>query len=661
MAQHQIQPAVPLILAPAGNRPAFLAAIAAGADAVYCGLKELSARMGAVNFTLEELAALAGLARDNGVKVHVTLNSMLRPTEIAAAGNLVARLSHHVRPDALIIQDLAFVPLARQAGFKGQLHLSTLANVSFGRALAMVHRQLGVDRVVLPRELNIDEIKAMAAACPDGLGLELFVHGALCFGVSGRCYWSSYMGGKSGLRGRCVQPCRRRYTVAGGQQSGRYFSCQDLSLDVLGKVLLSIPQLHAWKIEGRRKGPHYVYYTVQAYRMIRDEGQNPQARKAALELLDQALGRPGTHYNFLPQRPQSPVDADKQTGSGMLIGKCQGPRNSPYIIPREPLFAGDLLRTGYEDDPWHSLHKVKQSVPKRGRYYLKVAPGKGPETGTPVFLVDRLEHALAEKIKALESELPPVALPIDLPEKRFSSAERRRKRHEVREMMVFRQPGPAPVNTLIGAWLSAEAIEAVRKDQRVDVFWWLPPVVWPAHEEALIQLIDRVIRDGARHFVLNAPWQIAFFSPAAQYDFWAGPFCNVSNPPGIDLLRSMGFSGVLVTPELGEKELLLLPEHSSLSIGMVISGHWPLCVSRGVSNAFHYGSAYVSPKGEQAWVQRHGPDNWVFPNWKIDLSEKKGRLKQAGFEMFVHLQEPVPTGISLKQRPGLWNWEVGLQ
>ena len=199
----------PQILAPAGNRAAFLAALAAGADAVYCGLKRFSARMEAKNFSIEELAALTALAHENGTQVFVTLNTLLKPGDLTATGQLLEMLERSVRPDAVIIQDLAVVPLVKQTGFSGQVHLSTLANASFSRALQVVGRSLGVNRVVLPRELNVDELKSLSAACPPGLDLEVFIHGALCYGVSGRCYWSSYLGGKSGLRGRCVQPCRR--------------------------------------------------------------------------------------------------------------------------------------------------------------------------------------------------------------------------------------------------------------------------------------------------------------------------------------------------------------------------------------------------------------------------------------------------------------------
>ncbi len=341
----------PAILAPAGNRASFLAALAAGADAVYCGLKNFSARMEAKNFSIEELAALTRLAHEQGTKVYVTFNSLLKPGEIDMAGKLVDQLNRHVEPDALIIQDIALIRLARQTGFSGEIHLSTLANVSFPEALRFVKQGFGpeIKRVVLPRELNVDEIRMMAAACPEELDLEVFIHGALCYGVSGRCYWSSYMGGKSGLRGRCVQPCRRRYTQ--GESSGkRFFSCQDLSLDVLVKVLADIPQIKVWKIEGRKKSPHYVYYTTQAYQMLRDHGGNSQMRKSAVELLARSLGRTGTHYFFLPQRPQNPVNTETQTGSGLLMGLTKGSRSAPFLVPREELLPDDVLRIGYEDE-----------------------------------------------------------------------------------------------------------------------------------------------------------------------------------------------------------------------------------------------------------------------------------------------------------------------
>lgn len=392
----------PLILAPAGNKDSFLAAIAAQADAIYCGLKQFSARMQAKNFSVEDLAPLTRLAHDKGKKVYITFNSLIKPNEIDAAAALLDALHRQVRPDALIIQDLSLIALARNVGFSGEIHLSTLANVSFPKALTIA-RRLGVSRAVVPRELSIDEIRAMSEACPEGLELEVFVHGALCYGISGRCYWSSFLGGKSGLRGACVQPCRRFYTQ--NRQKQRFFSCQDLSADVLTKPLLSIPKIAAWKIEGRKKGPHYVFYTVQAYRMLRDEGSDPQAKKAAVGLLKRALGRIGTHYRLLPQRPQTPVNTEIQTGSGLFMGSVRGAGYNSSIIPAEELLVNDVLRVGYEDDPWHSIIRVSKYVPKKGTLHLKFPARKIPPKGTPVFLTDRREKTIETMLSDLEREI----------------------------------------------------------------------------------------------------------------------------------------------------------------------------------------------------------------------------------------------------------------
>ena len=127
----------PEILAPAGNRASFLAAVAAQADAIYCGLKLFSARMQAKNFTMEEFAALVHLAQERAIKVFVTINSLLKSDDLLRAGQMLDQLQHLVKPDAVIIQDLAMVALVRQTGFSGEIHLSTLANSGFSAALGL--------------------------------------------------------------------------------------------------------------------------------------------------------------------------------------------------------------------------------------------------------------------------------------------------------------------------------------------------------------------------------------------------------------------------------------------------------------------------------------------------------------------------------------------
>jgi U32 family peptidase len=649
----------PEILAPAGQRDSFLAALAAGADAIYCGLKSFSARMAAKNFQPEEMASLVQLAHEQGVKVYLTLNTLLKPDELLPLGRRLDWLNRNARPDALIVQDMAVIALARQVGYTGEIHLSTLANVTQPAMLPRLVKTLGVQRVVLPRELNVDEIKQMAAACPSDLGLEVFVHGALCYGVSGRCYWSSFLGGKSGLRGRCVQPCRRRYTQEGNDK--RYFSCQDLSLDVLVKVLTDLPQIRAWKIEGRKKGPHYVYYTVAAYKMLRDEGQNPEAKRSALGLLEQNLGRPGTHYHFLPQRPQNAIDTQKDSGSGLLVGTVRGGRDKYYIEPRQNLIEGDKLRLGYEDDEWHQIIDVKKSLPKWGKLFFKTSRHPGPGK-IPVFLIDRRESYLAEEIAKLEKMIEPVKTsPEEASSFNLRLAPGSPRQPQARRMHVQRSPGRRVYQSTPGLWLSEEVAGRIQPAAAAHAWWWLPPVIWPEEEEKWQHLIKQVMAKGAHQFVLNAPWQTALFQRPDLLGLWAGPFCNISNPLAIRSFKLMGGQGVIISPEMGREDLESLPAKSVLPLGIVISGHWPFCVSRALAPDLNPDQSFVSPRGEEGWVQHHGSLYWIYPNWALDLNELQDPLIKAGYRLFVHMDEYVPRNVRLKKRPGHWNWELGLK
>ncbi|MCK9241260.1 U32 family peptidase [Desulfocurvus sp.] len=693
----------PEILAPAGDRAAFLAALAAGADAIYLGLKHFSARMQAGNFAVGELADLAALARERDCRVYVAFNSLVKPGDVPAAGRLIARLAETVRPHALIVQDLAMPALARQAGFQGELHLSTLANATHPRPLEAIRRDLGVSRVVLPRELNVDEIRACADACPPGLDLEVFVHGALCYNVSGRCYWSSYMGGKSGLRGRCVQPCRREYEQKTRKE--RFFSCNDLGLDVLVKPLLGMPRVRAWKIEGRKKGPHYVYYTVAAYRLLRGAIDDPAARKTAQELLEQALGRTRTHYGFLPQRLYHPVEPGGHTGSGLPVATLDQARaRKPHIVPRLGLLPGDLLRVGYEDEPWHQTIKINRAVPKGGR--LDFAPqGPAPRPGTTIFLVDRREPELARRVGELEKELAARPRTQDAPEAKkapdFTPAMPRPFARPggpkaVVIQNVNRHPPKALARGLSSAvWLSPKSQLAGAGRN----WWWLPPVIWPDEERTWAELVAQALRAGATRFVLGAPWQACLFPGAGQdaadpaqaartlrreggphlrrplrgkgskgprpprrreLELWAGPFCNVANALAVQALADMGLAGAFASPELAREDALELPRHSPLPLGFLTYGMWPLGITRIPVGAVKPEKPLKSPKGEICWTRRYGPNNWIYPNWGIDLRTKEGELAGAGYVMFAHLFESVPREVPKATRSSTFNWDLKL-
>lgn len=711
----------PEILAPAGDKASFLAGLAAGADAVYVGLKNFSARAGADNFSISELSQMVSLAGEYGKKINVAFNSLVKPNDIPAAGRLFKRLARDVKPNALIIQDAGLIDIARQAGFEGEMHLSTLANITHPNALENAYN-LGANRVILPREINIDELRLIAENCPKELSLELFIHGALCFCVSGRCYWSSYMGGKSGLRGRCVQPCRRVYRQK--SREGRYFSSQDLSLDVLVKTLLSIPQVNCWKIEGRKKGPHYVYHTVLAYKLLRDEGN--AAKKEAEKLLAMALGRPATHSLFLPQNEQTVTNPEENTGSGLLVGKIQfdvveekknhkekkipqkGKREQqtrqnlslPYFKPYIPLIAKDLLRIGYEDDPWHATINVSRGIPKAGTFTIKGEKHKTPKAGTPVFLIDRKEPGLLSELSAWEKKLdsmPAVqSTGVDfVPNLPKPCQARKGLNINVRVSLPQGKETKAARSSLTGLWLSPSTVRAVSKTLAPRISWWLPPVIWTNEEYIWQKTIIEAIRNGALHFVCNEPWQIAFFQnypaftcrfenfgqekaaekgkpnspsskikvprggktnlPDNRFHLTAGPFCNVANASTIALLKRMGFDDAIVSPELSRDDFLLLPRQSSLPLGFVLEGFWPMGLSRHDPLYLKSNIPFESPKGEQFWTRRYGQNLWIYPAWPMDLSEHKAELEHAGYCFFVKLEENCPNEQERKSSEFNWN------
>ena len=153
-----------------------------------------------------------------------------------------------------------------------------------------------------------------------------------------------------------------------------------------------------------------------------------------------------------------------------------------------------------------------------------------------------------------------------------------------------------------GFWLSPESVAACQKNLAKKIWWWLPPVLWPGQAGALHELVDQAVRSGAGRFVLNMPWQSVLFESHSRLTLWAGPFCNVANGFAVESLKRLGFSGAIVSPELGEKDYLALPGQSILPLGIVLSANWPLCISRTLSEQFKEGAPFTSPKGETSWA-----------------------------------------------------------
>ncbi|MDR0827564.1 MAG: U32 family peptidase [Desulfovibrio sp.] len=660
----------PEILAPAGDMRAALAAFAAGADAVYLGLKHFSARMEAENFSSSDLRSLLDVAHTQGRRVYVALNTLIKPGELPKVYSLIRRSCQFAAPDALIAQDPALPALAREAGFTGELHLSTLSNITHQAAL-IAGKALGANRIILPRELSLEELRLLNAACPKNLDLEFFVHGALCFCVSGRCWWSSYMGGKSGLRGRCVQPCRRVYAQKG--RTGRFFSSLDLSLDVLTRELLPLTRIKAWKIEGRKKGPHYVYHVTKAYCLLRDAGDNPESRREAMRLIGMALGRSASHSSFLDRgakQPPNPGDQESQTSSGLLCGKIRIRRAGGYeIVPRLPLQRGDYLRVGREDEIWHCALSLNAPAPEGQTLILPLPKNKHPKAGVPVLLIDRRTPEVEEGIAEWEGKLGKAApgknaspAPHAFPKIRPYSGKAKKSDVYLRSSLPHGREGKENLGTgaVQGLWLSPKALRTVSRTLYSRIHWWLPPVIWPDEERQWQHLVHALVRDGARHIVCNTPWQIAFFPKTENLALCAGPFCNLANASALEAMRKLGFSAAIVSPEPGQDDLLALPAQSPLPLGIVISGFWPVGIARHKAELIQSRLPFMSPRGEEFFLRRYGENAWIYPSWPLDLSARKNALEEAGYLHFIHMEEHAPQNISTRPRPGDFNWDIGL-
>lgn len=296
----------PELLAPAGSPEALRAAITAGADAVYLGGGAFNARMGAENFTKDELSAAISLCHAHGVRVYATLNTLVRDRELYDA-LCQAEQFYLAGADALIIADLGLAQLLRCYFPDLPLHASTQAG-GHGTAGAKYLAAAGFARMVCARELSFSNLRALCSDSP--IEIEVFVHGALCVSISGQCLMSSMIGGRSGNRGECAQPCRLPY-------SGSYpLSLKDLCLAVHMTELLDCG-VASLKIEGRMRSPGYVYSVTSTYRRLIDERRN--ATESELHFLRDVFSRSGfTDAYFTGDVYKSPhlmlgtrTDADK--------------------------------------------------------------------------------------------------------------------------------------------------------------------------------------------------------------------------------------------------------------------------------------------------------------------------------------------------------------
>ena len=265
----------PELLAPAGDFERLRMAVAYGADAVYLAGSDFGMRAFAGNFTPEDLEQAVALCREKGVAVHVTCNTMARNEEMDRLPAFM-ELLESLRVDAVIAADLGVFRTAQKYAPHVKIHMSTQAGVANYQSACMWH-ELGASRVILARELSLNEVRELRSRTPRELEVETFVHGAMCVSYSGRCVLSNYMTGRDAQRGACAQPCRYKYALMEEKRPGEYFPVEEDSkgayifssrdmcmIDHVGELIEA--GVDSLKVEGRAKSAYYAACVTNAYR-----------------------------------------------------------------------------------------------------------------------------------------------------------------------------------------------------------------------------------------------------------------------------------------------------------------------------------------------------------------------------------------------------------
>lgn len=338
---------VPEVLAPAGDEAAMRAAIAAGADAVYFGLKDFNARARATNFDAYALGKTMTLLHEHGVKGYVTLNTLVFDDELESVEQAI-RTCAEAGVDAVIVQDFAVAKLAKAIAPQLPVHASTQMTCTDAGAVEMA-RELGAERVILARELSLEDIAAIKRSTD--MDLEVFVHGALCIAYSGQCLTSEAIGGRSANRGACAQACRLPYElVVDGEvqdSADRAYLLSPQDLDATDVVTqLKVLGVASIKIEGRLKAPDYVAATTRLYRaaLADDARELPALRDAAQQAFSRGAG-PG-FLNGVDH--QHLVEGRACDHRGLLVGQLENVerlRGRDYLHLRlsRPISRGDGL------------------------------------------------------------------------------------------------------------------------------------------------------------------------------------------------------------------------------------------------------------------------------------------------------------------------------
>ena len=581
------------ILAPAGNREMLGAAVFSGADAVYLGLTGFNARRTAGNFTPEELREAVAFCHGRGVRVHVTLNTLVYAQELdglAAAVRAVAEAG----ADAVIADDLATARLVKAIAPTLHLHGSTQMSVHTP-AGAQELAALGYDRVILARELSLDEIRAVCAASP--IECEVFIHGALCMSVSGQCMMSAFLGGRSGNRGACAGPCRLPFDATPGQAPGKPGRACHLSLKDMDHIPYLRPLMDAGvasvKIEGRLRTPEYAAAVVTACRaarsgqpydegLVRDifsrsgftdgylTGKNDGAMFGVRTEADAAATRaatPKARELFRRELPRVPVDftvAFEEEGVKLTAADADG-RKAIVYSQQQPQPAQKDQVPAIE----RALGKTGGTPFFCNRVSVAGEPGFLPGSVWNDLRREALDKLLAKRMEATPHAVQPYAAPSfpvhtagDVPAlaARFGTVA---------------QCPPEAAERLRWLIFPIEEAEKIPAAWRERTLLELPRVMFGRKEADTARRLDALRDAGFAGAVAN---NIAHLKLAEGWPLYGGLGLNITNPLAAARYTELGLRGLLLHPETS---LTAMREVApGVPTAALCYGHIPLMLTR---------------------------------------------------------------------------------
>lgn len=581
------------LLAPAGNMECLKAAVRSGADAVYFAGKSFGARSFADNFSPEEIREGAAYCRLRGVRAYVTVNTMTLDREFKELDSFTAVLAE-AGVDGVIVQDLGVLARIRELCPELSLHASTQMTVHSLDGVRALEK-LGVRRVVLSRELSAVDMRYILDRCT--VEIEVFVHGAMCMSYSGQCLMSSVLGGRSGNRGKCAQPCRLAYHREGGPEK-YYLSLRDMSL--IGH-LRELKEMGAasLKIEGRMKGPAYVSAVVSAYRRCLDEGRRP--RREELEQLDRVFYRGGLTDGYFTGRTGPGMFAfDKPDNPYARGGEQARPEPARERTARAACRA--VLTEGAA--PEITLRGMGETVTCRGTAPLEPAQKNpaGPEdvkkqlcrTGGTAFVLEPVEIEIKGRpfvpVKVLNSlrreavetlsgavlaqgkkrirQVPP-------PEK-TNGSQRGTMRFTamVRTAEQFLAIREFPLEWIGVPLHAAEENPALFLPERERIML-CPPVILPDRQSAAAA--ERLARLRQMGFTRLLAENLGWFELGCAFALWGGHRLNTANSRALRTLSGLGAEAVCLSAELNLAQIRDMDK--PLPAEVLVYGHLPLMIT----------------------------------------------------------------------------------